>query len=311
MRIAPRNRYNPRVIQHNGVGPDQGRPPREESNMASIPRQQCLDRLSEQLARGRPIIGGGAGTGLSAKCAEAGGIDLIIIYNSGRFRMAGRGSLAGMMPYGDANAIVMDMAREVLPRRQNDAGARRRLRHRSVSRHEVLSRARSKRPASPACRTFRPSASSTARSVKGLEETDMGYGLEVDMIRLAREMDLLTCPYVFNRDEAEAMTRAGADVLIPHMGLTTKGTIGAKTAMTLDEAVARVQAMADAAKAINPDILVLCHGGPIAEPDDAAYVLAHTRGVVGFFGASSIERLPTEVAITECARRFKAMRMAE
>lgn len=220
--------------------------------------------------------------------------------------MAGRGSLAGMMPYGDANAIVMDMAREVLP----------------VVRHTpVLAGVCGTDPFRDMRRFLREVKQAGFAGVQnfptvglidgtmrqGLEETGMGYGLEVEMIRLAREMDLLTTPYAFTEQEARDMATAGADLLIPHMGLTTKGTIGARTAMTLDEAARRVQALADAARAVNPDILVLCHGGPIAEPEDAQYVLKHTQGIVGFYGASSVERLPTEVAITDQARRFKAM----
>jgi predicted TIM-barrel enzyme len=272
----------------------------------SFTRDDCLHRLRAQVAVGKPIIGGGAGTGLSAKCAEAGGIDLIIIYNSGRFRMAGRGSLSGMMPYGDANQIVLDMAREVLP----------------VVRHTpVLAGVCGTDPFRIMKRFLREVRDAGFSGVQnfptvglidgtfrqGLEETDMGFAKEVEMIAAANEMGLLTCPYVFTEDEARAMARAGADVLIPHMGLTTKGTIGAKTALTLEQAAARVQALHDAAQSVNPDVLVLCHGGPIAEPEDAAYVLKHTRGVVGFFGASSIERLPTEVAITGCVRRFKEL----
>jgi predicted TIM-barrel enzyme len=274
--------------------------------MSIFSRDECLQRLRGQVAAGKPILGGGAGTGLSAKCAEAGGIDLIIIYNSGRFRMAGRGSLSGMMPYGDANQIVMDMAREVLP---------------IVQRTPVLAGVCGTDPFRIMKRFLRDVQAAGFSGVQnfptvglidgsfrqGLEETGMGFDKEVDMIAAARDMGLLTCPYVFTQDEARAMAKAGADVLIPHMGLTTKGTIGAKTALTLEQAAQRVQALADAAKSINPDVLVLCHGGPIAEPQDAAYILQNTRGIVGFFGASSIERLPTEVAITECVRRFKAL----
>jgi predicted TIM-barrel enzyme len=267
-------------------------------------REECLRRLRAQVAAGRPIIGGGAGTGLSAKCAEAGGIDLIIVYNSGRFRMAGRGSLSGMMPYGDANQIVLDMAREVLP----------------VVRHTpVLAGVCGTDPfrlMPHFLRQVRDAGFSGVQNFptvglidgvfrQNLEETDMGFDKEVEMIAAAHDLGLLTCPYVFTPDEARAMAKAGADVLIPHMGLTTKGTIGARTALSLDEAARRVQALHDAAKEVNPEALVLCHGGPIAEPDDAAHVLRHTRGVVGFFGASSIERLPTEVAITGCVRRLK------
>jgi len=273
--------------------------------MSIFSRDECLQRLRSQVASGKPIIGGGAGTGLSAKCAEAGGIDLIIIYNSGRFRMAGRGSLSGMMPYGDANQIVMDMAREVLP---------------IVQRTPVLAGVCGTDPFRIMKRFLRDVQAAGFSGVQnfptvglidgtfrqGLEETGMGFAKEVDMIAAAHEIGLLTCPYVFTEDEARAMAKAGADVLIPHMGLTTKGTIGAKTALTLEQAAVRVQALCDAAKSINPDVLVLCHGGPIAEPADAAYILQHTRGIVGFFGASSIERLPTEMAITECVRAFKA-----
>jgi predicted TIM-barrel enzyme len=274
--------------------------------VSDFTRDQCLQRLRAQIAAGKPIIGGGAGTGISAKCAEAGGIDLIIIYNSGRFRMAGRGSLSGMMPYGDANKIVMEMAAEVLP---------------VVKHTPVLAGVCGTDPFRIMKRFLREVQAAGFSGVQnfptvglidgsmrqGLEETDMGYGLEVDMIREAALLGLLTCPYVFNPDEAVAMARAGADVLIPHMGLTTKGSIGAKSALTLDEAAVRVQAMHDAARKVKPDVLVLCHGGPISEPQDAQYVLDHTEGIVGFFGASSIERLPTEVAITGCVQRFKGI----
>jgi predicted TIM-barrel enzyme len=274
--------------------------------MSFFTREQCLQRLRDQVAAGRPIIGGGAGTGISAKCAEAGGIDLIIIYNSGRFRMAGRGSLSGMMPYGDANQIVMDMAREVLP----------------VVRHTPVLAGVCGTDPFRIMRLFLKEVQTAGFSGvqnfptvglidgtmrQGLEETGMGFDLEVDMVRQAHELGLLTCPYVFTEEEARAMAGAGADVLIPHMGLTTKGSIGAHTALTLPEAAKRVQTLHDAAKSINPDVLVLCHGGPISEPEDAQYILEHTHGVVGFFGASSIERLPTEIAITDCVRRFKAM----
>jgi predicted TIM-barrel enzyme len=277
--------------------------------MQAFTREQCLERLRGQVASGQPIIGGGAGTGLSAKCAEAGGVDLIIIYNSGRFRMAGRGSLSGMMPYGDANQIVIDMAREVLPVVRNTpvlAGVcgTDPFRIMKLFLREVQARGLS------GVQNFPTVGLIDGQFRQGLEETGMGYGLEVEMIRQARELGLLTCPYVFTEAEARAMALAGADVLIPHMGLTTKGTIGAQTAMTLDEAARRVQALHDAAKAVNPDILVLCHGGPISEPEDAQYVLEHTHGVVGFFGASSIERLPTEEAITGCVRRFKGMKVS-
>jgi predicted TIM-barrel enzyme len=269
-------------------------------------RDAALARLRAQLAAGRLIIGAGAGTGLSAKCAEEGGTDLIIIYNSGRYRMAGRGSLSGMMPYGDANAIVVDMAREVLPVVRETpvlAGVcgTDPFRVLPVFLEEL------RRIGFSGVQNFPTVGLIDGTLRAGLEETGMGYGLEVDMIRAAHGLDMLTAPYVFDPDQATAMAEAGADVLVPHMGLTTGGTIGAATAKTLDDAVVLVQAMHDAAKRVNPEILVLCHGGPIAEPDDAQYVLDRTEGVVGFFGASSMERLPVEVAIIDNMRRFKAI----
>jgi predicted TIM-barrel enzyme len=269
-------------------------------------RDEALAHLLSQVAAGKPIIGAGAGTGLSAKCAEAGGADLIIIYNSGRYRMAGRGSLAGMMPYGDANAIVMEMAREVLPIARRTAvlaGVCGTDPFRFMDRflEDV------KAAGFSGVQNFPTVGLIDGTFRAGLEETGMGYALEVEMIRQAHELDLLTCPYVFTEDEARAMADAGADVLVPHMGLTTNGTIGARTAKTLDQCVEEIQAMRDAAVNENPDVLVLCHGGPLAEPDDAAYVLERTEGIVGFFGASSMERLPTEVAMTENMRRFKEL----
>lgn len=277
--------------------------------MYSAARREILDRLRAQVQAGQPIIGGGAGTGLSAKCAEAGGIDLIIIYNSGRFRMGGRGSLSGMMPYGDANQIVMDMAREVIP---------------IVTRTPVLAGVCGTDPFREMKLFLRDLKLAGFNGVQnfptvglvdgtfrqGLEETGMGYGLEIEMIRQANALDLLTCPYVFTVEDAVAMTEAGADILIPHMGLTTKGLIGAKTALTLEESAQRIQAMRDAAVKVRSDILVLCHGGPIAMPEDAAQVLRMTKGVVGFFGASSIERLPTEPAIIGQVKEFKQIRFA-
>jgi predicted TIM-barrel enzyme len=274
--------------------------------MPFIPRQKALERLRAQVAQGRPIIGAGAGTGISAKFAERGGVDIIIIYNSGRFRMAGRGSLAGLMPYGDANAIVVDMAREVLP---------------VVEHTPVLAGVCGTDPfrLMPAfmrqlkeigfdgVQNF-PTVGLFDGTIRvGLEETGMGYGLEVDMIRQAHELDMLTCPYVFDEASARAMAEAGADVLVPHMGLTTSGSIGAHTALTLEDSALRVQAMRDAAARVNPDILVLCHGGAIATPEDAQYIFDHTEGIAGFFGASSIERLAVEPAITEQTRQFKAL----
>jgi predicted TIM-barrel enzyme len=272
-------------------------------------RAEALRRLRVQIAAGKPIIGAGAGTGLSAMSAEAGGADLIIIYNSGRYRMAGRGSLAGLLPYGDANAIVVEMAGEVLPVVKETpvlAGVcgTDPFRLMPVFLEEL------KRLGFSGVQNFPTVGLIDGKFRQNLEETGMGYKLEVEMIRLAHELDLLTAPYVFNEEDARVMAEAGADVLVPHMGLTTKGRIGAQTTVTLDESVERVQAMHDAAKKVNPDVIVLCHGGPIAEPEDAQYVLARTHGVVGFFGASSMERLPTEVAITENMRRFKAIQFS-
>ena len=267
-------------------------------------RADILESFHQTIKQGGLIVGAGAGTGLSAKCAEAGGVDLIIIYNSGRYRMAGRGSLAGLLPYGDANAIVVEMATEVLP---------------VVKRTPVLAGVcgtdpfrlmpqflhQLKQMGFEGVQNFPTVGLYDGKFRQNLEETGMGFELEVEMIRLAHSLDMLTAPYAFTPEEATAMAKAGADLLVPHVGLTTKGSIGAETALTLEQATARVQAMHDAAKEVNSDILVLCHGGPIAEPDDAAYVLSHTTGVVGFFGASSVERLPTERAITEQTRRFK------
>jgi predicted TIM-barrel enzyme len=272
-------------------------------------REKILKRFREKIDRGLPIIGGGAGTGLSAKCAEEGGIDLIIIYNSGRFRMAGRGSLAGMMPYGDANQIVVEMAREVLPIvRQTPvlAGVCGTDPFRSIPRFlaeiETLGFA--------GVQNFPTVGLIDGNFRQNLEETGMGYDKEVIMMAEAVRRGLLTCAYVFNEAEAVAMTDAGVDIIIAHMGLTTKGMIGAQTALTLDSAAQRVQAIADAAVAIRADVMVLCHGGPIAEPADAAYILQQTRRVVGFFGASSMERLPTEVAITARTRAFTDLRLS-
>ncbi len=271
-------------------------------------RDEALARLRSQVSAGRPIIGAGAGTGLSAKCAEAGGADLIIIYNSGRYRMAGRGSLSGLMPYGDANAIVVDMAREVLPIVEEApvlAGVCGTDPFRQM--HVFLPEL--KRLGFSGVQNFPTVGLIDGTLRQGLEETGMGYGHEVELIRQARALDLLTAPYVFSVEDAVAMAEAGADVLVPHMGLTTGGSIGAETARTLDDCVPLIQAWRDAAVAVNPDLIVLCHGGPIAEPADAAYVLERTQGVVGFFGASSMERLPTETAMTENMRRFKSIQV--
>jgi predicted TIM-barrel enzyme len=266
--------------------------------------QEALARLRRTIAEGGVIMGAGAGTGLSAKCAEAGGADLIIIYNSGRYRMAGRGSLAGCMPYGDANAIVVEMAGEVLPIVRETpvlAGVcgTDPFRLMPVFLEEI------KRIGFSGVQNFPTVGLCDGQFRQNLEETGMGFGLEVEMIRAAHEAGLLCTPYVFDADQARAMAGAGADVVVAHMGLTTKGQIGATTALTLEAAAVRVQEIRDAAVSVKPDIIVLCHGGPIAEPDDAQYVLEHTTGVAGFFGASSMERLPTEVAITENMRRFK------
>jgi predicted TIM-barrel enzyme len=260
-------------------------------------------RLRATLDRGGIVIGAGAGTGLSAKCAEAGGADLIIIYNSGRYRMAGRGSLAGLMPYGDANAIVTEMAAEVLPVVRHTpvlAGVCgtdpfRRMEH-FLGQLGDLGFA--------GVQNFPTVGLIDGVFRQNLEETGMGFALEVEMIRLAAGRGMVTCPYVFDPGQAAAMARAGAGILVAHLGLTTSGTIGARTALTLDECVGRVQAMRDAAEAVRPGILVLCHGGPIAEPADAAWVLDRTTGVSGFFGASSMERLPTERALTAQVRAF-------
>jgi predicted TIM-barrel enzyme len=271
-----------------------------------VTRDQALRRLRAQIDGGRPIIGAGAGTGLSAKCAEAGGADLIIIYNSGRFRMGGRGSLAGLLPYGDANAIVVDMAREVLPVVRDTpvlAGVcgTDPFRLMPMFLDELM------RIGFSGVQNFPTVGLYDGQFRADIEHTGMGYGLEVDMIRAARQRDILTAPYVFDPEQAAEMAEAGADVLVPHMGLTTGGAIGAQGTRTLDDCVQLIQQMRDAAVRVNPDVIVLCHGGPIAEPEDAAYVLAGTEGIVGFFGASSMERLPTETAMTENMKRFKSI----
>ncbi|MGM1049721.1 MAG: phosphoenolpyruvate hydrolase family protein [Bacillota bacterium] len=267
-------------------------------------RTEILAQLKAEVATGNVLLGAGAGTGISAKSAEAGGVDLIIIYNSGRYRMAGRGSLAGLMAYGDANQIVVDMGNEVLP---------------VVKETPVLAGVcgtdpfrimdiflkQLKEQGFAGVQNFPTVGLIDGVFRANLEETGMGYDLEVDMIRKAHELDLLTTPYVFDVDQAKKMAEAGADVLVAHMGLTTKGTIGAKTALTLDDCVDKIQAICDAGKAINPDIMILCHGGPIAEPQDAEYVLSKTKGVEGFFGASSIERFATEVGIKQQTEAFK------
>ena len=274
--------------------------------MPFIPRDEALKRLRDNVTNGRPIIGAGAGTGISAKFAERGGVDLIIIYNSGRYRMAGRGSLAGLLPYGDANAIVQEMAAEVLPVVQDTmvlAGVCGTDPFRLMP---VLLK-KLKGMGFDGVQNFPTVGLFDGVMRTNLEETGMSYGLEVDMIGEAHKLDMLTCPYVFEPDDARAMAAAGADVLVPHMGLTTKGSIGAETALTLEDSAKRVQAMRDAAVQVNPDIIVLCHGGPIAEPQDAQFILDNTEGIAGFFGASSIERLATEPAIEGQARKFKQL----
>lgn len=264
-------------------------------------------RLQKSIDAGVPIVGGGAGTGISAKFEEAGGVDLMVIYNSGRFRMAGRGSLAGCMPYGDANAIVLEMANEVLPVVKDTpvlAGVCGTDPFRVM---EVFLK-QVKAAGFSGVQNFPTVGLCDGQFRQNLEETGMGFGLEVDMIRAANDLGLFTTPYIFNTDEAKAMAEAGADVVVAHLGLTTKGAIGASTAYTIEDAPAKVQALCDAAKRVNPNVICLCHGGPISMPDDAAYVLKNTEGVHGFYGASSMERLPTEIAITEQMKKFKAIR---
>ena len=270
-------------------------------------RKDALERFRAQIAGGSAVIGAGAGTGLSAKCAEAGGVDMIIIYNSGRYRMAGRGSLAGLMPFGDANAIVVEMAAEVLPIVKNTpvlAG----VCGTDPFRVMPVFLRQLKDVGFSGVQNFPTVGLIDGTFRRNLEETDMGYALEVETIRAAHELDLLTTPYVFSPEDARAMANAGADVLVAHMGLTTGGSIGAETGRTLDDSVGLVQAIRDTAVEVRKDVIVLCHGGPIAEPDDAAYVLERTTGVAGFFGASSMERLPTEIAMTQTARRFKSLK---
>lgn len=275
-----------------------------------IARSEILRRMKDKLASGRIIVGAGAGTGISAKCEEAGGADLIVIYNSGRFRMAGRGSLSGIMPYGDANAIVMEMAGEVLtvvrdtPVLAGVCGTDP-FRKMDVFLKQVREAGFS------GVQNFPTVGLIDGLFRLNLEETGISYSREVEMIRLARKLDLFTSPYVFNADEARRMADAGADLIVAHMGLTTKGTIGAKTSMSLREAAERIQEIADAVGEENRDALVLCHGGPISEPEDVAYILENTRGVAGFYGASSMERLPVEQAIVKQVQAFAQIRRKE
>ena len=272
--------------------------------MPRIERKALLERFRGMIARKEPIVGGGAGTGLSAKCEEAGGIDLIIIYNSGRYRMAGRGSLAGVLAYGNANEIVKEMAREVLP---------------VVKKTPVLAGVNGTDPfllvdhfldelkamGFSGIQNFPTVGLIDGVLRKNLEETGMSYGLEVDLIAKARDKDLLTTPYVFNPDEARAMAKAGADIIVVHMGLTTGGSIGAETALKLEDCPKLIDACAEAARKVRKDIILLCHGGPISSPEDAAYILKTVPGIHGFYGASSMERLPVETALTEQTRAFK------
>lgn len=270
-------------------------------------RSSILARLRRKIADGQPIIGGGAGTGISAKCEEAGGIDLIVIYNSGRFRMAGRGSLAGLMPYGNANEIVTDMAREVISAVQHTpvlAGVCATdpflLRDKFLKELKELGFA--------GIQNFPTVGLIDGTFRENLEETGMGFALEIECIEAAHALDLLTTPYAFDAEQAAALAAVGADIIVAHMGLTTSGTIGATTALTLDAAVDRVAEIADSARSVRDDVMVLCHGGPIAMPDDAAYVLNRVDAIDGFYGASSMERLPTEVAITRQVKEFTGLR---
>jgi predicted TIM-barrel enzyme len=279
--------------------------------MPKLPsRTDILTRLRAKVAKGLPIIGGGAGTGISAKCEQAGGIDLIVIYNSGRYRMAGRGSLSGLMPYGNANQVVVEMAHEVLTAVD-------------LSKTPVLAGVCATDPfmlrdhflrqlqnlGFAGIQNFPTVGLIDGTFRQNLEETGMSYQMEVECIAAARALDLLTTPYVFNTEEAHQMTQAGADIVVAHMGLTTKGTIGASTARTLDDCVREVAHIAKTAKSLRPEVLVLCHGGPIAEPDDARYVLDRVPQCDGFYGASSMERLPTEVAITAQVQKYAALRL--
>jgi predicted TIM-barrel enzyme len=278
--------------------------------MPAIPRKEILEKFRKLVAEGQPIVGGGAGTGISAKAEEAGGIDLIVIYNSGRYRMAGRGSAAGLLAYGNANEIVTEMAREVLP---------------VVKATPVLAGVNGTDPfvlMEPFLLELKAMGFSGVQNFptiglfdgamrQSFEETGMGFGLEVDMIALANRLDLLTTPYVFNTDEAKAMTKAGADLIVAHMGVTTGGTIGATSAKSLDDCVREVAAIAEAARVVRKDVIVLCHGGPISMPEDARYMLERVDGLNGFYGASSMERLPAERAIAEQTRSFKAISLAK
>ena len=270
-------------------------------------RSEVLKKLKAEIAAGNIIVGAGAGAGISAKSGEAGGVDLIIIYNSGKYRMAGRGSLAGLLSYGDANKIVVEMGAEVLPVVKHTpvlAGVCGTDPFRIM---EVFLK-QLKEQGFAGVQNFPTVGLIDGVFRQNLEETGMSYDLEVEMIKKAHELDLVTSPYVFDTEQAVKMAKAGADILVAHMGLTTKGTIGAQTALTLDDCVAKVQAICDAGKAVNPEIIILCHGGPIAEPEDAQYIISKTHNVEGFFGASSIERFATEVGIKQQTMAFKAIK---
>lgn len=269
-------------------------------------RQEIVEKFKKERKEGRILLGVGAGTGITAKSSEAGGADILIIYNSGRFRMAGRGSLSGLLPYGDANQIVIDMGSEVLPV----------VKHTPVLagvcgtdpfRIMDIYLKQLKGMGFNGVQNFPTVGLIDGAFRQNLEETGMGFDLEVDMIRIAHQLDMLTCPYVFDVDQAKAMAKAGADILVAHMGLTTKGTIGAQTALSLDDCVAKIQAIITSGKVVNPNIMIICHGGPIAEPDDAQYVISRLPEIDGFFGASSIERFAAEKGIKEQASLFKSI----
>ncbi|HYF49674.1 MAG TPA: phosphoenolpyruvate hydrolase family protein [Planctomycetota bacterium] len=274
----------------------------------ALTRTEILKKLRGKVAEGRPIVGGGAGTGISAKCEEAGGIDLIVIYNSGRYRMAGRGSMCGLMPYGNANQVMKEMAYEVLTAVKHTpvlAGvcATDPFMLRDLFLKEL------KEMGFAGVQNFPTVGLIDGTFRMNLEEVGISYKLEVEMVAKCREMDLLTTPYVFNPEEAKMMTKAGADLIVPHMGLTVAGTIGAKTVKTLDQSVKEIQAMVDAAKSIREDVMVICHGGPIAHPSDAQYIMDRVKEVDGFYGASSMERLPTEIALTEQVKQFTSLKL--
>ncbi|WP_375540683.1 phosphoenolpyruvate hydrolase family protein [Virgibacillus saliphilus] len=272
-----------------------------------LSRREFVNRFKEEVEKGNVLLGVGAGTGITAKSSEAGGADMLIIYNSGRYRMAGRGSLAGLLSYGDANEIVVEMGSEVLPV-VKDTPVLAGVNGTDPFRVMEVFLEQLKNQGFSGVQNFPTVGLIDGVFRQNLEETGMGYDLEVDMIRKANELDMLTTPYVFDEEQAVKMADAGADILVAHMGLTTKGTIGAKTALTLDDCVERIQKIVDAGRSVNPDIMAICHGGPIAEPDDAAYVIERVDGIVGFFGASSIERFAAEKGIREQTETFKTIK---